>query len=671
MPISRFGIGILSCFMGDIYKNRVEISTKHYGSAHLHGLRLRMQGLTGYYAMYSRESYHTPDVMPGLNPAECVSYRNEPGTIVAVRTRLYRTGKFSGFKEIVDSYVIYSPVPIHYDGIEGSCDYVTEQEFMDVLHNIAPSEDRAKDGVSEYPLSKEQLSDLQKKWPEIDLSDPPRLLLKCAALDRYTKSQNLTGAIVATRITGKIPPFNMSFGDKTTEIRVKTIIDVKEEALGLTFKLSFNNNLLFPDKKIDEIETAMSLLYQKALNRKGSHYRFYFRDSNNTATAICKNEIIKAIYNNQIYNTQFKKRLSKEFKYSIAQIDEIIDKVWRKIQREVGVNKEEWQEICILKRIEKTAFLKVIDLDSIPWYKQYIKSVINRTGSDSLTVHNGIRCGNASFLNDNHYGIDNLGVILLLNDKYRPKLSLARDEILGLSLETSFDCEMILRQLKEEGFIFGNVSCLKTFEKEYAYLPVNDFFALLKKRPDWREQFTVKTNLGVFSVDELPITDQIEISTESLPDYKMGYNSNGLYGHFLTSLLQANYTLMQKQDKYSFDIRILNSKPEQVDYSGKVFPPALFLPVESGLRKWLSKEYYCISPCNTNHRFSQFLINHTEEIKLLSPGSLHRIIVVLTIKYGKEAIELINAQLKLLQNIPGNPIGVTDDLFLNDSDIVL
>ena len=42
MPISRFGIGILSCFMGDDQSNQVEISTKHFreGETYYPALRL-------------------------------------------------------------------------------------------------------------------------------------------------------------------------------------------------------------------------------------------------------------------------------------------------------------------------------------------------------------------------------------------------------------------------------------------------------------------------------------------------------------------------------------------------------------------------------------------------------------------------------------------------------
>ena len=69
--------------------------------------------------------------MKGVTEQEKRPYLQQPGTVVAVRTNLYQTGKYTGFKEIVDRYVVYPPVPIHYDGPEGSFDYVTQEKFME------------------------------------------------------------------------------------------------------------------------------------------------------------------------------------------------------------------------------------------------------------------------------------------------------------------------------------------------------------------------------------------------------------------------------------------------------------------------------------------------------------------------------------------------------------
>ena len=60
MPISRFGIGILSCFMGDNETNQVEISTKHFKEGNIYhpALRLSMHGINGYYYLSNKDKRH-------------------------------------------------------------------------------------------------------------------------------------------------------------------------------------------------------------------------------------------------------------------------------------------------------------------------------------------------------------------------------------------------------------------------------------------------------------------------------------------------------------------------------------------------------------------------------------------------------------------------------------
>lgn len=120
-PISRFGIGILSCFMGGGDSNQVEISTKRFGvdGDYPPALRLSMHGMSGYYYLASQQEKHHPGPMKGVTDAEKEPYLKTSGTVVAVRTNLYQTGKYTGFKEIVDRYVIYPSVPVHYSGEEG------------------------------------------------------------------------------------------------------------------------------------------------------------------------------------------------------------------------------------------------------------------------------------------------------------------------------------------------------------------------------------------------------------------------------------------------------------------------------------------------------------------------------------------------------------------------
>lgn len=109
VPISRFGIGLLSCFMAG---DRIEISTKH-ASAHSDTFRLAIEGRNGHYILQSLGKHHNPIPMP----AEFTSnetYRQEIGTSIAVRITTNK--EFIGFDllEKLKDYVVCSPIKIFY-----------------------------------------------------------------------------------------------------------------------------------------------------------------------------------------------------------------------------------------------------------------------------------------------------------------------------------------------------------------------------------------------------------------------------------------------------------------------------------------------------------------------------------------------------------------------------
>lgn len=252
-PISRFGIGILSCFMGGKDSNQLEVSTKRFAADgdRPSALRLSMHGMNGYYYLASQREGHTPEPMKGVTEQEKRPYLQQPGTVVAVRTNLYQTGKYTGFKEIVDRYVVYPPVPIHYDGPEGSFDYVTQEKFMEEVHSIHPSDDLSQQKVLEFPMTEEQMNELREKFPGIKFNKPPKVLLKCVPLDRYTKSSYLSGALVCAKTVKNLDESFLQIEDKTVEVDVFAAIklDNKKENLDIEISLhTYEEDIHFPQQ---------------------------------------------------------------------------------------------------------------------------------------------------------------------------------------------------------------------------------------------------------------------------------------------------------------------------------------------------------------------------------------------------------------------------------------
>ena len=241
-PISRFGIGILSCFMGGKESNQVEVSTKRFAADgnRPSALRLSMHGMNGYYYLASQREGHTTEPMKGVTESEKRSYLQQPGTVVAVRTNLYQTGKYAGFKEIVDRYVVYPPVPIHYDGPEGSFDYATKEKFMEVVHSIHPSNVLSQQGVLEFPMTEVQMQELYKEFPRLHFDEPPKILLKCVSLDRYIKSPCLSGAVICAKTVWDHEELFWDIGEKCVDAEILVHIDLDKKKGSLDANISIS-----------------------------------------------------------------------------------------------------------------------------------------------------------------------------------------------------------------------------------------------------------------------------------------------------------------------------------------------------------------------------------------------------------------------------------------------
>lgn len=272
MPISRFGIGILSCFMGDKETNRVEVSTKHFkeGDTHYPALRLSMQGINGYYYLASSGKKHKPGAMKGITEKEKEPYLAQPGTVVAVRTNLYQNSIYRGFKEIIDRYVIYPPVAIHYDGDEGSFDLPTEEEFMNAVHEVHPSERLEERGLLEFEIPDEELEKIYAERPEICFKEKPKLQLRCIALDDYTVMPYLKGAIVTVNVQGKHEAFKIKIGNIEAEVEVCVEAEIDDEMdklcirIGLEYDLQgeIEESINYSDVPEDELyDTAIYEIY--------------------------------------------------------------------------------------------------------------------------------------------------------------------------------------------------------------------------------------------------------------------------------------------------------------------------------------------------------------------------------------------------------------------------
>jgi hypothetical protein len=143
LPISRFGIGILSCFIiGDI----IELSTRKItDSPSRNALRMRMDGLNSFFVLKKEADKHTCETMPSQNK-KIESYRghNEFGTSIAVRfnAKTYRAD--FDLRKILNDYIIVSPIPIKFNDefMGGNPKDIIEKEWCDECEYPIDSKDQ-------------------------------------------------------------------------------------------------------------------------------------------------------------------------------------------------------------------------------------------------------------------------------------------------------------------------------------------------------------------------------------------------------------------------------------------------------------------------------------------------------------------------------------------------
>ena len=573
MPISRFGIGILSCFMGDNKTSQVEISTKHFKENHIYypSLRLSMHGINGYYYLSSNEKKHMPGPMKGITSQEKAQYLSHPGTVIAVRTNLYQTGKYRGFKEIVDKYVIYPQVAIHYDGDDGSCDYPTEDDFSNALKSICSPGILGENGEREFEIPNEELS----KRPDILFKQPPKLLLKCIPLENYTRLPYLKGALLIAEVEYPCKCATIKLGNKN--------IEVNSEAK------------LFVDQQ----------------------------------TGMLKIKII--------------------FYYDLC------------------ISLDEKEDIAVLK----DASFNICSLFEFSWYNKYFKKFLNRTESHSIVAHNGVFCGDASFFY-NGLGKSNFGAIILLKDKYRPDLDVARDGVHGLSLEAASEINIIRRRLRSEGCNFvGDLSYLR--EENYPYIVMGDYCKLLEERDDLAEQLIFDTEEGMLSNEKLAnkLLNKEMIEYKSFPTAPYDWKKNDqLYNCLCTTYLRNNY-LLQIMFLSDNSIVFISKKREELpDNYKQLFPACLFLPEINKNTTILTTKERRRRGCNEYHRLSQFILNNGLKLKEYATGIFRELLRTLLEDEEDKLINNVNSLLENLRKYPGGLFPIPDELFISEKDLV-
>lgn len=179
MPISRFGIGMLSCFIvGDL----AELSTRRVtlNPYEAYGLRLSMSGLRSFYTLNVEKLGHRSSSMPNrLNEREAYRKNDAFGTSVAVRLDPRRDHSKFNLSESLNGYVAYPPIPVECEGAEvgGNYQRIIQTPWTQPLEMV---------------LSEDEMQSIERTL-NCKFSEPIKVRLLPLNLTKHSPTANLMG----------------------------------------------------------------------------------------------------------------------------------------------------------------------------------------------------------------------------------------------------------------------------------------------------------------------------------------------------------------------------------------------------------------------------------------------------------------------------------------------
>jgi hypothetical protein len=138
-PISRFGIGVLSCFL---IADKIEVSSYKQNFS---PLRLSIEGVNDYYVLKIKAENHHTDSFPSENETD-EEYRTDFGTSIAIRIDPVKEQYDFNLKETLEKWLFCPPVLVELAGkciggvpellekplFEGHIEYLSEEDHAEI-----------------------------------------------------------------------------------------------------------------------------------------------------------------------------------------------------------------------------------------------------------------------------------------------------------------------------------------------------------------------------------------------------------------------------------------------------------------------------------------------------------------------------------------------------------
>lgn len=640
-PISRFGIGILSCFMSDPEHNKLQLSTKRFaqpGSPVPAAIRMNVDGLHGYYylaeeGMQDGESdLLIMDHPTGEDDWEN-HYRGQAGTTICVRLNLYQLGGFRTLKELVDRYVQFPEVPVEYFGQEGHVVYPTQEELMAEVHALNPGGAGQPPKEHCYYISDEEFAELKRAHPEIvwENGQRPGIAVRYCPLDWMAPGGQVSGVAVVAEVIKPNCYVSNKWLDKQCSVKFSLSYASNEQRLKLAVGIDLSQ----------KIEEDMETL-RRTMERDHMMYHELLDEY--------------PIYQNE---PEWYRYISHEYEIEEGEIPQRYLEA-KRMKKEYGEMREKL-DVYERARSDFEIYISYTELSATYRLLNRLPDFLQKSGQESIesgtiVAFNGILADQSQLLGKTDGFV---GMILLLQQRYRPEVNLARDTISELPLEALAVLGILRRKLR---FNYGYRNEPEAFQtSRFCLKTEEELQALLEEEPALKDEIRLGTHTLREAEELLGQGKVVELSSVS---------KHSLYDMLCLTAAKKLGTVFRSTKGFS---KIELCSGAEVN-STTSFPASLFIAWKGSSAPFASIRNYWdsrINFYNSEHPVSQWLIGHQRELMEKAPGIYNTLLEdMIMVTDSKKLCEKLNDGLRRLQSIPGNSYEVTDNLFLKESDFV-
>lgn len=589
--ISRFGIGFLSCFLcGDsvevstLYfdpqKNSREEAVSRSSQAVKYGLRLEVTGLTGYYTLKNQAENHAADVplpMPNFyddsnnGRVERNGYRAKPGTSIVLRLNPGKLGALN-LRETVEKYLCAARVPVYYNDKRVGRTYT---EAMQTIHEMA--------GENVYELSAELKKEFDECFPAVR-GNYPKIVMTVIPLDTEENQ-------VLPDFSGAIVKYDVRF---EKELRWRA----KDQSYTMSRSVCF-----YEEKNIEISIWGKNSDYRK--KHISEEYWYNLTEKYGEVATKALGEVLDTFT-------------------SCPQTASQLGDAWKPFMEKMNMS-DVWTGYLNYCQCKRMCFgindCGCPNLNLLLWFKQNLKSIC---------VYQGV-IADTNFLQMPIQ--DKFSILFLLDNKWKPVVSVNRTKIIDLSLIVLVAMSGILNK--------------------YAIL---DNYIGISISKDWNNvSLTEWREIRNSSVGRWMSRNNQNYAEEIIQTFQKKVELGSEYHDKICAIFYYSakhiiyiYALAYLQDNYSMTInyeqgQIISFYPKEKAVSEDVydiFPPMMFCKAASDE----SRKYICNADSNfrrgitADHPFIIWLLENAVRLKQYFERQLQQIVQCL---YQKQAEEIV------------------------------